>query len=680
MTGTIGSGALLLALAVAAWGAVVSVVGARKGRADLVASGRHAALAFFALATVAVGAMEYALLTHDFSVSYVAEVGSRSTPTAITIISLWSALEGSILFWLWILALYTALVAWLYRHRHADEIPYATATMLVVSVFFLGILVGPGDPFAEVSPVPADGPGPNPLLQNHPLMAFHPPAQYLGYVGFTVPFAFAVAALVTGHVGAWWVRAVRRWTLVAWIFLSLAIIAGGWWAYEVLGWGGYWAWDPVENAALLPWLTGTAFFHSVMVQERREMLRGWNVTLVVATFALTILGTFLTRSGVIGSVHAFTQSVIGPLFLGFLGVILVVSTGLLLWRSSDLATEGSLDSLLSREAAFLVANLLFVGLTFTVLLGTIFPLLAEAASGTKVSVGGPYFNQMTVPLFAAVVFLMGVGPALPWRRTSARGFWVRFRGPALGGVAAGVVAAALGVRSFWPLVTMIFSGFAATVMGLEVYRGVRTGVRRGANPLRALVSLVGGNRRRYGGYIVHTGVLIVAVAVAASWNYKEEREVTLSPGESVEVSGYEVRMDRVRVDQQPHRFSVVSSMSVRRDGAEVGRLTPSLNYYPIQQQPIPTPAVRSSLLEDVFVSLMAVEQDGSSATVLVVVTPLVVWLWVGGYIMAFGTGVAVWPERRPGSRSGGPGSGVGSAARQAPRTEPEKAGSEAVPA
>jgi len=642
----LGYSALVLALGTAVYGAVASVVAVRREMPGLAASGRNAALVVFVLATVAVAAMEYALLTNDFSVSYAAQVGSRATPRFITVISLWAALEGSILFWFWVLALYTALVAWLYRNKHREQLPYVLATMLATASFFLIVLLGPSNPFHRVWPVPADGPGPNPLLQNHPLMAVHPPAQYLGYVGFTVPFAFAVAALITGRTDAWWVHAVRRWTLAAWIFLTISIVAGGWWAYEVLGWGGYWGWDPVENASLMPWLTATAFLHSVMVQERREMLRGWNVSLIVSTFVLTILGTFLTRSGVLSSVHAFSNSLIGPLFLGFVAVVLLFSTALLLWRTPLLKKTGSLDSVLSREAAFLVANLLFVVLTFTVLLGTLFPLVAEAAWGVKVSVGAPFFNQMTVPFLAGVVFLMGVGPALPWRRTSGRGLLVRFATPALMGTVLGVVAALLRAHGFWPLLTIALAGFAATVMGREVWKGVGVGVSRGLGPGRALARLVTGNRRRYGGYVVHTGVLVIAVAVAASWNFKHEVEATVAPGRSVDVAGYTLQLDQLYGQQQPYRFSVVGDVSLWRNGAPVGRLDPKLNYYPTRQEPVPTPSVRTSPTEDVFLDLLAFEQDGSSATFKVVVTPMIMWLWVGAYIMVLGTLIAVWPARK----------------------------------
>jgi cytochrome c-type biogenesis protein CcmF len=647
----IGQLSLALALPVALYGAVVSIVGARREHWALLVSGRRAALAFVGLVTLAVVVMEYALLTNDFSVSYVAQVGSLDTPRFITVISLWAALEGSILFWLWVLAMYTGACLWFYRGRHREELPYVTATLLIIGAFFLMVLLGPGNPFVSLDPVPLDGPGPNPLLQNHPLMALHPPTQYLGYVGFSVPYAFAIAALVTGRVDAWWVRAVRRWTLVAWVFLTLSIFAGGWWAYEVLGWGGYWAWDPVENAALMPWLVGTAFLHSIMVQERREMLRGWNVVLIITTFSLTIFGTFLTRSGVLGSVHAFSESPIGPLFLGFLAVVLVVSTALVLWRTAQLKSPGRLNALWSREAAFLTANLLFMVLTFTLFLGTVFPLVAEAATGAKVSVGGPYFNRMTVPVLAGIVFLMGVGPALPWRASARGGLRSRFAVPALAGGVATVLAFVLGGRGFWPLLTFGLAGFAAWTMLSEVGKGVLVRVRKGESPIAALTAFVAGNRRRYGGYVVHSGVLLAAVAIAASWNHRSSEEASLRPGESVTVGRYSVRLDDLRGEEEPHRFAVIANVTVSRDGQVLEQRAPRMNFYPSQKQPIPTPSVRSTAREDLFLSLTAFEEDGSSATLKIIVMPLVFWLWVSGGVMTVGILVAVWPNRRGGSRT-----------------------------
>ncbi|HEX6047690.1 MAG TPA: cytochrome c biogenesis protein CcsA, partial [Gemmatimonadaceae bacterium] len=410
MIGVIGSSALLVALFVALTGATLAVVGVRRRRPSFVRAGYAAAYTTFGLLALATLVMVVALVTHDFSVSYVAQVGSRSTPPVITLISLWSALEGSILFWGFVLTLFTAMVVWSRRRETSDTVAYATAVMLFVTSFFLILLIGPADPFGVVSPVPADGPGPNPLLQNHILMAVHPPLLYLGYVGFTVPFAFAIGAMLAGELDTEdWIRSTRKWTIASWMFLTAAIIAGMWWSYEVLGWGGYWAWDPVENASFMPWLTATAFMHSVMIQERRNMLKLWNLNLVVGTFVLTILGTFLTRSGVLSSVHAFTQGSIGYYFLAFIALVLVATMALVAGNGGELRARGQLDSAVSRESAFLVNNLLLTAFMFTVLLGTLFPLVAEAVRGVKVSVGSPFFNKMTLPLAVMLVFLMGVG-------------------------------------------------------------------------------------------------------------------------------------------------------------------------------------------------------------------------------------------------------------------------------
>src|SRR5688572_27041568 len=362
------------------------------------------------LVSVATIAMVVALVTHDFSVSYVAAVGSRSTPLLFTIISLWGALEGSILFWGWVLAMYAAAVAWLHSSRPGNLVPYAAMTLLAVSAFFAILLVGPADPFRPVFPVPSDGPGPNPLLQNHILMAIHPPLLYLGYVGLTTPFAYAISALALTLPGPEWLRRTRRWSLVAWSFLTLGILFGGWWAYEVLSWGGYWAWDPVENASLMPWLVATAFIHSSLVQQRRGMLQAWNFVLVISAFALTILGTFLTRSGTITSVHSFTQSAIGPVLLGFLVLVLAGSFALFATRSHLVASAPRLDSFWSREGTFLANNLLLTVFALVVLVGTIYPLVLEAFTGTQVGVGEPFFNSLTVPLSFVLLLTMGVGP------------------------------------------------------------------------------------------------------------------------------------------------------------------------------------------------------------------------------------------------------------------------------
>ncbi len=654
VTGAIGRVAIGLALALSCYGVIAAVVGGRaRRRAEAWrASARGAAYAVFMLYAVATFAMVYALVTHDFSVQYVAQVGSRSTPLFFTVISLWGALEGSILFWALVLAFYTAVVAAGGRGQARDDLQrtYATATLLGVTVFFSVLLVGPANPFLPVSPVPPDGPGPNPLLQNHPLMAVHPPLLYLGYVGLSVPFAFAVGALLAGRDDEGWIRESRRWTIVAWGFLSAAIVAGMWWSYEVLGWGGYWAWDPVENASFMPWLTATAFLHSSMVEERRPgMLRPWNLSLVVATFLLTILGTFLTRSGIILSVHAFTQGPIGYYFLGFIAVALLFSLALLAARSDRIGRgRGRLDSAFSREAVFLVNNLLLTAFTFTVLLGTLFPLVAEAVRGVKVSVGAPFFNRMTVPLCVAILFLAGVGPALPWRvgRPAETGRRLRLPAAAFLVTAIGSVVVA-GTRDPYAVLAFGFGAFALVANVAEFWTGTRARRRASGEawPI-ALVGLIRANRHRYGGYLAHIGVVAIAVGIAASSTFRREVEATVRPGEAVELGAFSVRFDRIWGREEPQRFVIGADLSVFEKGRPAGRLDPRLNFYRSSEQPVTTPAVRSRAAGDLYVNLLAFERDGSTATLHVILEPLVPWIWVGGGIIALGALIAAWPESR----------------------------------
>ena len=488
--------------------------------------------------------MLVALVTHDFSVSYVAQVGSRSTPLLYTIISLWSALEGSILFWGWVLSLYAALVVWTNRGRPGGLVPWSATALLCVSLFFAILLVGPANPFQLVSPVPSDGPGPNPLLQNHFLMAVHPPLLYLGYVGMTVPFAFAVGAMLSGEIGSNdWIRLTRRWTLLSWGFLSAAIIAGMWWSYEVLGWGGYWAWDPVENASFMPWLTATAFLHSAIMQERRGMLRLWNVNLVVGTFVLTILGTFLTRSGIVSSVHAFTTGTIGYFFLAFIALVLVAALGLVAGNSEKLGSVGRLDSAASRETVFLLNNLFLTVFVFTVLVGTLFPLVAEAIRGVKVSVGEPFFNRMSLPVIAVLVFLMGVGPALPWARATPGEMRRKLVPPVAGAALLLAIALVAGMRNAYALAIVALAGYSIVANVREIFIGTRARrAARGEGWGVALLRSASGNRRRFGGYVAHVGVFAVAIGIAASSSMRVDREASLRPGESITVAGRTLRL------------------------------------------------------------------------------------------------------------------------------------------
>jgi cytochrome c-type biogenesis protein CcmF len=648
MTRLLGANALLVALGVGALGLVLAPLGARRGRDDLIQSAYTAVYVMFGLVSVATLTMIYALVSHDFSVGYVAQVGSRATPTFFTVISLWGALEGSILFWAWVLGMYAAICVYLHRNRPGKLIPYTAAALLAVELFFLVLLIGPADPFTAVSPVPADGPGPNPLLQNHVLMAVHPPLLYLGYVGMTVPFAFAMGALLSGEVAEdAWIRLSRRWTLSAWTFLGAAIVAGMWWSYEVLGWGGYWAWDPVENASFLPFLTATAFLHSVMVQERRGMLKLWNLNLIVGTFALTMLGTFLTRSGVLSSVHAFTTGTIGYYFLGAIAVTLVVSVALVAGNSEKLTSEGRLDSAVSRETVFLLNNLLLTGFMFTVLVGTLFPLVAEAIRGVKVSVGEPFYNRMTIPLCATLLFLMGVGPALPWRRASAEVARRQLTPPAIGALVFGIGALVVGVRNVYGVIAFAAAGFAITANLREFVTGARARIAaHGESPLQALGRLIAGNQRRYGGFIAHLGVLCLALGIAASSLFRTEHEGTLVKGGELPVGDYRLRLDDIWGRDEPQRTVLGVTVTLLRDGRAMGTLDPRMNFYPTSDQPVPTPAVRSRPWGDIYVNLQAFERDGSNATLRVIVEPLVPWIWLGGGIMCLGALVSMIPMRR----------------------------------
>ena len=587
-------------------------------------------------AVLATAAMERALITRDFTVLFVAENGSSRTPAVYNVATLWSALEGSIILWGLVLAGYLVAVLRKFRDRLEDPlVAWALVTMFVVTAFFFALMVGPANPFQSFDPPPGyDGPGPNPLLQNHVLMAFHPPMLYLGYVGFTVPFAFAIGALATGRVGEGWLGETRRWTLFAWGFLTVGIILGAWWSYEVLGWGGYWAWDPVENASFLPWLTGTAFLHSVMVQERRGMLRVWNLSLLCATFALTILGTFLTRSGVLDSVHAFTESGIGPAFLTFFAVIVGVSVVLIGWRGDRLRAPGRIDSPLSREGAFFGNNLLFAAFAFVVLLGTIFPLLVEAVNGDRISVGVPYFDRMAMPIGLALLLLMAVAPVLPWRKASPELLRHRLEWPAWIGTFTVVVAVVLGARGIAPLLAFGLGGFAAGAAGRQLVLATHRHGWKG---------LVG---RANGGMVVHLGVVLIAVAFAASSSYSQTGEFRLAEGDSAEVGGHTVTYLGLETLERSEKTVTRARVRVDDDGV----FTPSLSEFRFGSQTIGTPSVRVSWRNDVYLALQALPDENTDEILLrVVVQPLIVWLWIGGGVMALGTVLAAWPggRRRP---------------------------------
>jgi cytochrome c-type biogenesis protein CcmF len=648
MIPTLGHAAILVGLALSAYAVVAYLLAARGGDPRLSVSGRRAVIGSFVAAGIGCAAMVISLLANDFSVLYVARNNATTTPPFISAISLWAALEGSILFWALLATAWAALVLHRYRERHRALMPWVGATLAAINLFFFTVLTWPGNPFARTAPVAAEGLGPNALLQNHPFMALHPPLLYLGYTGLAVPFAFGIAALVTRRLDEEWLRIVRRWTVIPWIFLTLGIVAGAWWSYEVLGWGGYWAWDPVENAALLPWLTATAFLHSAMVAERRGGLRIWTSALVIATFVLTLVGTFLTRSGVVASVHSFTQSAIGPWFLAAIVIALGASLTLLVWRLPDLAGGGRPSGTVSRESAFLLNNVLFLGLTFAVLFGTLLPLIMLATTGDQISVGAPWYNTVTIPIFIALLFLMGVGPALPWGTASWSTLRDRFSLPLLAGVLVAAAGLLAGIRDAGSLAIGGLAVFVGGVMVDEVVRGARARARRrGEDPATATWRVATKNRRRYGGYTVHLGVLVMAVGVAVSSGLATDRTVTLAPGETATIGAYEVTHQRLVVEPLPNDERVIETRAeVAFRGPQSGTLGTALRDYPNSPTAIATPAVRTSLGEDLYVTLLASDRATETVTLHLFVNPLVVWIWIGGGIVGIGAAFAAWPERR----------------------------------
>ncbi|MCU0267434.1 MAG: cytochrome c biogenesis protein CcsA [Acidimicrobiales bacterium] len=629
----LGLAGAALGLASAVGGIVTLAVGLAQRRPALLRTGRIYAWLILAGGLLCVVGMQRALLTDDFTIRYVAENHSVRTPFPFDVATMWAALEGSIILWAVLLAGFTALSAHRFRDRVTDPlVAWALLVLFVVCTFFFALLLGPANPFERFDPpVGFDGPGPNPLLQNHLLMAFHPPMLYVGYVGFTVPFAFAIAALITGRVGEGWLLLTRRWTLVAWGFLTIGIVLGAWWSYEVLGWGGYWGWDPVENASLLPWLTGTAFLHSVMVQERRGMLRVWNLSLLCATFALTILGTFITRSGVLDSVHAFTESAIGPWILSFFTLVVVTTIALIAWRGDRLRAPTRIDAVASREAAFLANNVAFAAFAAFVLFGTVFPLLVEALNDEQISVGAPFFTRMTMPIGLALLFLMAVAPVLPWRKASGELLRHRLFWPAWIGAACAVLAVVWGASGWAPVTAFALGGFAAGSAGRQLVLATRRQGWRG---------FVG---RANGGMVVHLGVVVVAVALAASSSYSHQAEFTLEEGQSVEFRGHTLTFVGLSERREANRF--VTQALVEVDGA--GPYAPALNRYDFANGLIGTPSVRTLPTGDVMLTLLALPESAEDPVAIrVIIQPLVVWLWVGGAVMFVGTLLAAFPGRR----------------------------------
>jgi cytochrome c-type biogenesis protein CcmF len=640
----LGTLALYLALVLAVYAIVTSLWGVFRRQSAWIASSTQAAHAVFACVTIAVAALLHALVTRDFNVEYVASYSSSTLPLPYTIAALWGGQAGSLLFWAFILTFFSTVVHVQNRTKNRELMPYVTATLMVITLFFLGLLCFITPPFERLAFTPKEGSDLNPLLQNY-WMTIHPPSLYLGYVSASVPFAFAIAALATGKLGDTWIRTTRRWALTSWFFLSVGNILGGRWAYEVLGWGGYWAWDPVENAAIMPWFTASAYLHSVMIQEKKNMLKVWNMVLVILTFALTIFGTFLTRSGVISSVHSFTQSGLGPYFMTFLILVLCASVGLLLYRLPELKSENEFDSLLSREAAFLLNNWVLVGLAFATFWGTVFPVLSEWVRGIKITVGPPFFNKVNGPLGVLLLLLTGIGPIIAWRRASLKSLRRNFTVPLLGGVVAGVLFLALGYRNYYAIVVFSLAGFVLMTIISEFYRGARARqamLHEGS--VQALGRLVGKNPRRYGGYVVHVGVVMIFVGVAGSSFFKIEKQISLNPGESLEAGRYTLKYAGIKNSEDDHLASQAAEVEVFVEGQQIATLHPEKRLYKRQNQPTTEVAIRPTLRDDLYVVLGGYDTPSGLATFQVFVNPLLSWLWIGGLTLVLGTCIAMAPN------------------------------------
>jgi cytochrome c-type biogenesis protein CcmF len=643
----LGSFLLLATFVVCSYSAVAAVVGARRGSPRLVESGVGAFYLVSALMTCASAVMVNAFLTNDYTIKYVVHYSDSVQPLFYKITSYWGGLDGSIMFWVFLLSVFGSIAVYVNRERHRELIPYVVATISAVQMFFLYLMVVHKNPFTTyLANAPAEGDGLNPLLQNY-WMAIHPPSLYTGFVGMTIPFAFGIAALITGHLDDSWLRAVRRWTMFSWLFLSFGLTLGMIWAYEELGWGGYWAWDPVENAGLLPWFTATAFLHSVMVQERRSMLRVWNVTLVIITFFLTIFGTFMTRSGVVQSVHAFGQdTTLAWLFTAFMVVILTFSFGLVIYRLPLLKARNELDSWLSREAAFLVNNWILLFSAMLVLFGTMFPTLSEAVTGQRLTVAGPFFNKWLVPIGLILLVLTGIGPLLAWRRSTFSNLINQFLWPVVAGAASLAVTVVLKIPVWSAGLCFALCGFVVGTVAQEFWRGAL--VRRkntGTDLFTALVGLVGRNKRRYGGYIVHVGIVLIFFGFAGNVR-KLDDQVLLKQGAETKIGRYTIRNNGIKVADDGQKQMTTAYLAVLVDGQQVDSLYPARwAYRRHEQEPTTEVAIRRTVAEDLYVVLGGFNLGDQTATLELHVNPLVNWIWFGFGVMAIGTGIALLPER-----------------------------------
>ena len=646
MLPSFGYGVLILTFIVTLYSVIIALVGEYKKSAPMIESARRAMLLTWPLLAISAATLIYLLVNEHYEVEYVWSVTNSTMPLYLKVTAWWGGQPGSLLFWGFLLSSFTSAVALRKWDRDRELLPWVLVVTGVTLAFFLSLNIFFENPFKMIPGIPpVDGRGLNPLLR-HPGMIIHPPMQYLGFVSFTIPFAFALSALITGRTDDRWIRLTRRWTLWAWLFLSLGLVLGMRWAYDVLGWGGYWGWDPVEIAALMPWLTGTAFLHSVMIQEKRGMLKHWNMILIILTYDLVLFGTFLTRSGVLSSVHAFAESEIGPMFFIFIGFTFVVSIALLIYRWADLKSETEMKSMLSREALFLLNNLFFLSILVVSFWGVIFPLLSELFTGSKVTVGPPFYERATGPLWGGLMLLMGVAPLSGWGistfKTLGRGIWK----PAIAALIVPIWAFAIGITNWIALIGFTLVALVITVNVYEFWRGARARSKKsGRNFFVELFNLVKRDRRRYGGYIIHISMVLMGIGIIGIELFQTDTQRHIAVGDTIELAGYTIHYDDLaQFNHEDGRYVTRAELTLFKDGKELGQLAPRFDIYP-DGQPMTIPGVRSTVVDDVYVILVNWEGITPSSTPFKVYhNPLVKWVWIGGFVFIFGILVAAWPE------------------------------------
>lgn len=646
MMGEVGRWALIFAIAVIPYGIIANLVAAKTNSHRWMKSAKYAATVLAGLTTLASASLIYLLVTGNFDYEYVALYSSTETPLIYKVTAFWGGNAGSLLLWLWILSLYTVFVAWSTHRESRLYLPWVSAILLIINLFFAFLLNSIAQPFALNPEQMDEGNGLNSLLMN-PGMAVHPVTLYLGYIGFSVPFAYAMAALILKKVDATWLKVTRRWTLLSWLFLAIGIIYGSQWAYVELGWGGYWAWDPVENASLLPWLAATAFLHSMMVQEKKGMLKKWNVSLITITFLLTLFGTFLTRSGVLWSVHSFASGPIGSYFLGFIGLLLVSALYLISTRTEALKPEAPFESAVSKESSFLFNNLLLIGAAFTIFWGTVYPVISETVTGNKVMVGAPYFNRVNVPIFIAVVLLMGIGPILAWKKSSLKMIRKNLVFPVAAAFFVTVALLIAGVRGWMSLLSFASSTFVFVIIASEFFKAVKARKKvTGESAFYSFYMLFVKNRQRYGGYVAHLGIILIVVGFTGAGSYAVDVQFNMEEGQVVQVGDYSLQYRGLGEYSTAETNVVYSEFLVEEKGEFLGVIRPEKVTYLNGNQPTTEVSVVSSLKEDLFVILNGWVADSGNSIIQVKIFPLISWVWFGGYVLILGTLIALWPEKK----------------------------------